>query len=141
MMLDYRLYEVLISEASVRAIDGRRMWVRGQPAVSFYFGSMRSIAHEWRKKKLTDGKADDGALASAPEEETEAEELRLHEMKSKVLRAFDDDPTAQKIVSGMMGGSRGEDLRQLSGLDPTGFASKQRKVDRGLRKFMGSVRP
>ena len=57
-------------------------------------------------------------------------------MKLEVLGLFDDDAVARKIVVGMMDGLRGEELRRLSGLDPISFASKQKKVDRRLRKFM-----
>ena len=62
-MLDYNSYEDLVGETELRALQGRRTWFRGQPLVAFYYATMRSIADEWRQKKLNEGRFGYEALA------------------------------------------------------------------------------
>ena len=116
--------EDLFQEVCVRAIDGRRKWPRGLPATTFFWGVMRSIASEWKRK-------DD------PPEEDRDEEHRLLDIihAMKIIKALDDDPIAQKIVVAMMEGARGEELLKLSGLSPRDYESKRKKIRRRIEKL------
>jgi hypothetical protein len=53
----------------------------------------------------------------------------------KIIKAFDDDPIAQKILVAIMKGARGEELLKLSGLSPTDYASKRKKIRRRIEKL------
>jgi hypothetical protein len=53
----------------------------------------------------------------------------------RIMSLIDDDPIAQKIVVGMMEGARGEELQQASGLSPTEYESKRRKIRRRIEKL------
>jgi DNA-directed RNA polymerase specialized sigma24 family protein len=81
----------LYQEALLRAMDGRRQWPRGLPATKFFWGVMRSIAWEWKRKDdpLDKDIGDKGA-------EERALFARNHAMK--IIKAHDDDPVAQKIL-------------------------------------------
>jgi DNA-directed RNA polymerase specialized sigma24 family protein len=118
--------EDLYQEASLRAMDGRRKWPRGLPATTFFWGVIRSIASEWKRK---DDSPDIG--------DEEAEERRLldrnHAMK--IIKAFDDDPIAQRILVAIAKGARGEELLKLSGLSLIGYESKRKKIRRCIEKL------
>src|ERR1700704_100345 len=43
-------YEDLLQEAYSRALDGRRAWTWGVPAVLFFGGVIRSLAWEWKNE-------------------------------------------------------------------------------------------
>lgn len=49
-----------------------------------------------------------------------------------MLALFEDDETAAILVMGMMDDMDGEDLRELTGLNKTAFASKRRLVRRRI---------
>jgi RNA polymerase sigma-70 factor (ECF subfamily) len=48
---------------------------------------------------------------------------------------FDDDRIAQNILLGMMNGIRGEDLQRATGLSPTEYESKRKKIHRHIEKL------
>jgi DNA-directed RNA polymerase specialized sigma24 family protein len=120
--------EDLFQEAYLRAIDGRRKWPRGLPATKFFWGVMRSIAWEWKRKDdlLDEDIGDKGAG------ERELED-RDHVMK--IIKAFDDDPIAQKIVVARMKGARGEELLKLSGLSRKDYETKLTKIRRRIEQL------
>jgi hypothetical protein len=121
-------HEDLLQEAYCRVLDGRRGWLRGVPAVLFFHGVIRSIAWEW-KAEFTSEEIDIGD-EGAGERGTHA---KIDVMK--ILALFDDDPTARKIVLGMMDGARGEELQESSGLNPTEYESKRKKIRRRIEKL------
>ena len=53
----------------------------------------------------------------------------------RIMVLFDDDPIAQKILKGMEDGARGKDLQQASGLSPTEYESKRKKIRRRIEKL------
>src|SRR5262249_39089897 len=80
----------LYQEALVRAMEGRRNWPRGLPATKFFWGVMRSIAWEWKRK---DDPLDEDIGDKGAEERT----LLDRNHATKIIKALDDDPIAQKI--------------------------------------------
>jgi RNA polymerase sigma-70 factor (ECF subfamily) len=121
-------HEDLLQESYCRVLDGRRGWLRGVPAVPFFHGVMRSIAWEW-KREFTSQEIDIG-----DEGAVERGTLAKIDMM-KILALFDDDPAARKIVLEMMDGARGEELQESSGLNPTEYESKRRKIRRRIEKL------
>jgi hypothetical protein len=86
---------------------------------------IRSIASEWKRDLVNEavdvgdeGAAERGALA------------KLEVLQ--IIALFDDDVIAKKIVVGMMEGARGEELLRLSGLTPTEYESKRKKISRRI---------
>jgi hypothetical protein len=121
-------HEDLLQEAYCRVLDGRRGWARGVPAVLFFHGVIRSIAWEW-KAEFTSEDIDIG-------DEGAVERGTLAKIDvMKILALFDDDPAARKIVLGMMDGARGEELQESSGLNPTEYESKRKKIRRRIEKL------
>jgi hypothetical protein len=118
----------LYQEAWLRAIDGRRKWPRGLHATKFFWGVMRSIAWEWKKK---DDPLDKDIGDKGAGERTLLD--RNHAMK--IIEAHDDDPMAQKILVAITEGARGEELLKLSGLSPTDYESKRKKIRRRIERL------
>ncbi len=57
-------------------------------------------------------------------------------MKAALLDLFEDDPTVQIILEGIMEGMEGEELRELTELDVTAYQSKCKLIRRRIdRKF------
>jgi RNA polymerase sigma-70 factor (ECF subfamily) len=52
-----------------------------------------------------------------------------------VISYFADDPIAGKILLAMAEGAKGEDLKQASGLSPTEYESKRKKIRRRIEKL------
>ena len=121
-------HEDLLQEAYCRILDGRRGWLRGVPAVLFFRGVIRSIAWEWKMERTNEATdiGDEGALERGTLAKIDV---------MKILALFDDDPVARKIVLGMMDGSRGEELQESSGLNPTEYESKRKKIRRRIEKL------
>ena len=93
-----------------------------------FWGVMRSIAWEWKRK---DDPLDKDIGDKGDGEGTLLD--RDHAMK--IIKSFDDDPIAQKIVVARMEGARGEELLKLSGLSRTEYESKRRKILRRIEKL------
>jgi hypothetical protein len=68
-------------------------------------------------------------------EGTEARAIRAKLDVKRIMTYFDDDPIAQKMLMGMADGARGEDLQQASGLSPTEYESKRKKIRRRIEKL------
>jgi len=122
-------HEDLIQEALTRVLEGKRAWPRGLPAVVFLRGVMRSIASDWGPEDRDDSvDVDDiGYVNHSATAKIDA---------GKMLALFNDDPVAQKIFIAMLEGSRGEELRKLSGLSAKDYETKRTKMRRRLEKMM-----
>jgi RNA polymerase sigma-70 factor (ECF subfamily) len=134
----------LLQEALTRAIDGSRTCPRNVAALRFLSEAMRSIASdtaeadrrqlEFRAVPLID---QDGTAIDVPDREPNPEErlIGLGEakgMSAEILALFADDLIAQTIVLGIMEDMDGEELRALTELDKTAFASKRRLIRRRI---------
>jgi hypothetical protein len=118
----------LFQETICRVLDGRRPWPRDRRAIEFLAGVIKSIAWEWKglhdeEIELGDGGAEERGL------------LAKIDLK-RIVALFDDDPIAQKILMGMADGRRGEDLERASGLSPTEYQSKRKKIYRRIEKLL-----
>jgi DNA-directed RNA polymerase specialized sigma24 family protein len=139
--------EDLLQEAFARALDGSRNCPRGVDVLRFLDGAMRSIASDTiktlgRRPELhaLPPLADDGSLTvDLPDyrptaEEQLADAQDFEEKRRAILNVFADDETAQIIVEGIMEEMDGEELRALTELDNTAFASKRRLIRRRIDK-------
>ncbi len=60
--------------------------------------------------------------------------------RQEIIGLFADDLAAQVIVEGMLEGTRGEDLRALTDLDPTAYQSKRRLIRRRIEKAIQGMK-
>ena len=60
--------------------------------------------------------------------------------RQEIIGLFVDDLAAQVIVEGMLEGTRGEDLRALTDLDPTAYQSKRRLIRRRIEKAIQGMK-
>ena len=139
----------LLQEAFRRALDERNCPV-SVDIVRFLDQAMRSIKdgelkRAKRRPVLVSPPPPGGEPTQVPEpidpvpnaEEwlAAADEDGVRERKrQEVIGLFADDLAAQVIVEGIMEGTRGEDLRALTDLDPTGYESKRRLIRRRIEK-------
>lgn len=136
----------LLQEALTRALETRSC-PGHVDVVRFIAEAIRSIAFDTAAKVenkvvliavAKTGDRDSEALTVAdpvPSAETrmiDAEEEAI--FRKAVLSQFDDDPVAGDIVEGTIEGMCAEELRELTGLDKTGYASKRRLIRRRLDK-------
>jgi DNA-directed RNA polymerase specialized sigma24 family protein len=137
----------LLQEAFTRALEGSRHCPRGVDIVRFLAEAMRSIASDdlkSRKRKpelhLVPKVGGDEALEfDIPADEPNTEDLLVSRQEAERITAstlalFDDDLIARTIVEGDMEGMEAEELRVLTGLDKTAYASKRRLIRRRIDK-------
>ncbi len=143
----------LLQEAFRRALDERSCPV-SVDIVRFLDLAMRSIRdgelkRAKRRPVLVSPSPAEGAPApdaidpapNAEERLTAADEDGAREReRQEVIGLFADDLAAQVIVEGMMEGTRGEDLRALTDLDPTAYQSKRRLIRRRIEKAIQGIK-
>ena len=145
----------LLQEAILRALEGNRHCPRAVSIIHFLAGAMKSIAFDEVKKRgrRPEGRAipilkEDGQPAMdlpdtnlSPEEQAiDAQECGL--IRQSIHKLFSDNQVYEVIVDGIMEGLEGDDLRALTDLDATGFASARRLIRRRIGKaFPKGTRP
>jgi hypothetical protein len=139
--------------AFAEPLDGRKCPV-SVDMVRFLAEAMRSIRDgELKRAKRRpvlvsppppEGAQEQDAIDSAPNAEERlaaADEDGARERKrQQVIGLFADDLAAQVIVEGMLEGTRGEDLRALTDLDPTAYQSKRRLIRRRIEKAIQGMK-
>jgi len=146
----------LLQEAFRRALDGERRCPVVVDVVRFLAEAIRSISDgELKRAKRgpvlvplsapgdpatqvpepADPAPNAEKLREAAEEDAE-EDDRRQSQRQQIIGLFDDDPVAQVIVEGLLEGTRGEDLRALTDLDPIAYQSKRRLIRRRIERFL-----
>ena len=137
----------LLQEAFQRALNGGRQCPRDVEVTRFLAGVMRSIASDWGKARRRRPEmrlnARSGALlevvVQVRDGYLDAEELLASTEESagvieRIKDLFADDPTALKIIDGMLEGRAGAELRSAAELSEKEFASKRRLIRRRIDK-------
>ena len=145
--------EDLLQEAFERTLDGSRQCSRTLDIVHFLVGVMRSIASDWRKARKRRPEislvSHTGTLQefvikvrdeSPPTDEWLASTQEATCLKQAILDLFADDGVAQRMLEGIMEGIAGEELRTLTRLSQTEFASKRRLIRRRIDKAFAQER-
>jgi DNA-directed RNA polymerase specialized sigma24 family protein len=135
----------LLQEAFTRAPEGSRRCPRGVGIVRFLAEAMRSIASDELKARarkpelhLVPETGGGGALEfDIAAEEPTAEDMiasreQVERITADVVALFDDDLIAKTIVEGGMEEMESEELRALTDLDKTAYASKRRLIRRRI---------
>ena len=137
----------LLQEAFQRALDGTRQCARTLDIIPFLAGVMRSIASDWRKARkrrpemslvTATGRLQEVVLQVRDHGCVADEVLVGNEEAARLQQAifalFADDAVAQRLLEGIMDGLTGAQLRSLTGLSETEFASKRRLIRRRIDK-------
>ncbi|OOY04592.1 sigma-70 family RNA polymerase sigma factor [Thioclava sp. F28-4] len=137
--------EELIQEALCRAIAGTRKCPKDVSVVRFVAEAIRSIAHDELQKvehqrdevSVHDETIENPDAITPQEPGPTAEERMISNeqtrgTENRLLELFEGDDEAQLIVLGMLTGTEGAELREVTGLDQTGFNSKRRYVRRKI---------
>jgi hypothetical protein len=138
--------EDLLQEAFLRALDENgRKCPKHVDVVKFLAEAMCSIADGEGEKAenaavlVTIG-GDDDEEACQLADGTLSVEQRLvldegnAQMRRGLLALFDDDVQARDIVEGSIAGMTADELRELTGLDKTGYESKRKLIRRRTDK-------
>lgn len=137
----------LLQEAFVRALEGERKCPSDVEVVKFLAEAMRSIADgetEKIKKRgstvplLQPGFEQEGAFDPITAEPN-AEEAVIGAQNAMAIRGamldiFAGDSQARDLLEGIMEDFGTEELRSLTGLDATAYASKRRLIRRTIDK-------
>jgi DNA-directed RNA polymerase specialized sigma24 family protein len=134
--------EDLLSEAVLRTIEGERNCPVGTTLTTFLYGAMRSIADAERRSLATEGTqigletlAEDGVEPANLERNAEEAIMARQDYSARVtalLDLFAGDDVALLIVMGDLDETPAEELREMAGLDKTGYASVRRRIRRTL---------
>ena len=137
----------LLQEAFCRALAGDRNCPKHVDVVKFLVEAMRSIANgegeKAEKKVETAGIDEPGVVdvlqeSTQPADETIMEAEKEEAMRQSILAPFPDDQQARAIANGILTGHSGQELRGLTDLDETGYASKRRFMSRTIGKYISS---
>jgi DNA-directed RNA polymerase specialized sigma24 family protein len=145
--------EDLLQEGFRRALDGRKC-PASVDIVRFLVEAMRSIRDgELKRAKRrpilvstspAEGAPAPDAIDPAPnaEERLAAADVdgARERKRQEIIGLFADDLAAQVIVEGMLEGTKGEDLRALTDLDPTAYQSKRRLIRRRIEKAIQGLK-
>ena len=137
--------EELVQEALCRSIAGTRKCPKDVSVVRFVAEAIRSIAHDELQKienKRNEVSVDDEGIENIdavtptepgpnPEERILSNE-KIRGTENRLLELFDGDEEAQLIVLGMLTGTEGAELKEMTGLEQTAFNSKRRYVRRKI---------
>jgi hypothetical protein len=107
---------------------------RGLEKIRFLAGVIKSIAGD-RKRALSRNVSLNEEMEVGDEGAEERRIMAKIDLQRIVTSYFEDDPIAQKIFLGMADGARGEDLEEASGLSPTEYESKRKKIRRRIEKL------
>ena len=138
----------LLQEAFSRALrEGGRHCPGDVDVLRFLAEVMRSIANdEYEKAKLRPilvavvtvgdrfGEAADPPDPGIRADEWLAREQHAAACREELFRLFDDDPIARDILEGRIAEMTADDLREFTGLDSTGYASKLKLIRRRIEK-------
>jgi len=128
----------LVHEAICRVLAGKREWPRDLEKLGFLAGVIKSIAGDRKRALRRDLKRTvplNEEMEKVGDKGAEARGIQAMLDVKRVITLFDDDPIAQKLVMGMVDGARGEELEQASGLSPTEYESKRKKIRRRIEKL------
>jgi hypothetical protein len=143
--------EDLLNETFCRTLAGSRRCPIDVDLVRFLVQAMRSIAGGEAEKITIENQAESvpivqpGAavavaidLADARASEEEAMLIAENEeaIRQGALGLFQGDATARDLVDGILMGYEGEELRILTSLDKTAYASKRRLVRRAFNRLL-----
>ncbi|WP_428412751.1 hypothetical protein [Pararhizobium sp.] len=138
----------LLQESYIRALDSRAC-PSHVDVVKFLAEAMRSIAHGEAEKvehKVTlvpiakTGGPEDAESIKDEADDAETQMIAAQRAQrciathAAVIALFDDDPTAQLVLEGMMEEMTAEEMRELTGLDKTGYDSKRKLIRRRIDK-------
>jgi DNA-directed RNA polymerase specialized sigma24 family protein len=123
----------LVHEAICRVLAGKREWPRDLEKLRFLAGVIKSIAGDRKRERARKRTVplDEEREVGVDYEVGIGVTLDV----KRIMSLFDDDPVAQKLLMGMADGTRGEDLEQASGLSPTEYESKRKKIRRRIEKL------
>lgn len=142
-------WDELLQEAFTRALEGRRTCERGTPLVPFICGVMKSLASQENQARK-DGfrptvvmRNGEPILPDAPADEPSPERSAIsaiddRPLLAKIEAAAAGDEELQLLIEGIYDGMRGEQLRELLGLDEKGLAALRKKLWRLLKPICPS---
>jgi DNA-directed RNA polymerase specialized sigma24 family protein len=125
----------LVHEAICRVLAGIREWPRGLEKIRFLAGVIKSIAGDRKRGLSRNVSIDDVKEQEVGDKGADERGVMAKIDLQRIMTLFNDDPIAQKMLMGMADGTRGEDLERASGLSPTEYESKRKKIRRRIEKL------
>lgn len=139
----------LLQEAFCRLLGGSRSWPNDIDLVRTLVQAIRSIANGESERlenqvEIVPVAAPGAKIATAIDvsnnKETQEEEMMMAEQEEALRLAakglFPQDTVAQDLIDGILSGYEGQELRELTDLTETGYASKRRLVRRTINTLI-----
>ena len=108
---------------------------RALEKLRFLAGVIKSIAGDRKREQALKRTVPLDEEREVGDEGTEVRGIRAKLDVKRIMTHFDDDPIAQNMLMGMADGIRGDELEQASGLSPTEYESKRKKIRRRIEKL------
>jgi DNA-directed RNA polymerase specialized sigma24 family protein len=136
--------EDLLQEALLKVLEGKRNCPRHISLVACLKGTMKSIASSIRgRQKVAARETAETQLSMVRDNAPMTLEVNLAQQEAdafrceEVLDLFYDDDEARAIVEGeLMDDMSTAELRELTGLKGTAYASKRKKISRRISAFL-----
>ena len=124
----------LLHEAIVRALDRTRRWPAEVPVVAFLAQSMRSIAHDHRRRQaqFDTWRREAGRDAASVDPEASIAARRAIDT---ILRSFAGDTTVGQILEGLAYGRSAAEIRGRHGLSEIDYDSARKRLRRALLRL------
>jgi hypothetical protein len=129
----------LWQEAVLRTLQGTRKCPAEVDLIKHLIDTMSSVADGERKKPhrsnvhLPTSQPDtEGSVDPASPDWNVEDEHDYQTQRNEILAIFDDDPVARDLVEGIMSGFDTTELKELTGLTDTGYATKRTLIRRRL---------
>jgi hypothetical protein len=124
--------EDLLNAAIMRGMRGK--CPRNVKVVAFLITSMKGFKIDAIRRQLREVPAEQETIESQIDTSHNPESgALLKDAALKILELFADNPTAQKIVIGLIEGKRGAELQ--NGLDKVTYASLRRLIGRRIERY------
>lgn len=133
----------LLNEAVLRLLDGSRIRPDGVALVAVVAATMRSLAHDHRRRALRDAGlfgASDMALTDPPDLSPQADLERATAAAqglAEIDRLFAADHVALLIVAGLAEGLGAAEIQRRFAIAPTTYDSARRRMRRALLRQDG----
>jgi hypothetical protein len=139
-------WQELLQEPYTRALEGRRTCKRGTPLVPFICGVMRSFVSEENEARKQGFRPTvvkrngEPILPDSPADDPSPERAAISAIDGRAILAEIDaaaagDEKLQLLIEGIYDGMRGEQLRELLGVDELGLAALRKKLSRLIKQI------
>jgi DNA-directed RNA polymerase specialized sigma24 family protein len=145
-------WEDLLQESGKRALSLSRQWPRDVPFIAFMIKTIRGIANDERNKLYQQNERSESTLSHSGSEKalptlddfganiiSAEREMMAERTLEEITALFEDDSEVLAILAGIAEGRTPTEIQLSSHMNPTQYASAQRRIRRGIDRAYPSA--